>query len=176
MSDHHPPHFYLDDTWYILTAATYDHAPFLAGEEAKALVRDSLKNLVRSHNLSLRAWVILDNHYHLLLKTEHGKALASFFGQLHGGISRQLNLRDGVLGRQVWHNYWDTCIRTEADLWTRFNYVHYNPVKHGYAERPDQRPFSSYAFYLRTKGKEWLSDCWQRYPVIDILQGDDFSG
>jgi len=60
MSDHHPPHFYLDDTWYILTAATYDHAPFLAGEEAKALVRDSLKNLVRSHNLSLRAWVILD--------------------------------------------------------------------------------------------------------------------
>ena len=102
--------------------------------------------------------------------------MASFLGQLHGGISRQLNLRDGVLGRQVWHNYWDTCIRTEADLWTRFNYVHHNPVKHGYAERPDQWPFSSYAFYLRTKGKEWLSDCWQRYPVIDILQGDDFSG
>jgi hypothetical protein len=34
-------------------------------------------------------------------------------------------------------------------------------------------PFSSYRYYLRTKGKEWLDDCWQRYPVIDYLAGDD---
>ena len=112
------PTFCLDDTWYILSAATYDHAPFLEEEAAKALVRDSLETLVRSFNLTLRAWVILDNHYHLLLKTRQGKALTRFFGQLHGSTSRQLNLWDGVLGRQVWHNYWDTCIRTEADLWT----------------------------------------------------------
>ncbi len=176
MSDHHPPHFYLDDTWYILTAATYDHAPFLACEEAKALVRDSLKRLVSRFNLALRAWVILGNHYHLLLKTNEGKGLTRFVGELHGSTSRQLNLREGVLGRQVWHNYWDTCIRSEVDLWTRFNYVHYNPVKHGYVERPDQWEFSSYAYYLRTKGEEWLLDCSQRYPVVDFLRGDDFTG
>jgi putative transposase len=140
------------------------------------VVRDSLKRLVGRFNLALRAWVILDNHYHLLLRTTEGKGLTRFVGQLHGSTSRQLNLWEGVPGWQVWHNYWDTCIRSEGDLWTRFNYVHYNPVKHGYAERPDQWRFSSYANYLRTKGEEWLLDCWQRYPVVDFLRGDDFTG
>jgi putative transposase len=116
----------------------------------------------------------LDDHYHLLLKTRRGKDLSRFFGQLHGSTSRQINLWDVATGRQIWHNYWDTCIRTEADLWARFNYVHNNPVKHGYVRQLEDWPFSSYHYYLRTEGEEWLRDCWLRYPVIDYLEGDDF--
>jgi len=176
MSDHHPPHIYLDDTWYIISAATLKHTPFLASHRAKARVRDELKDLVIEFGITLKAWVILDDHYHLLLKTREGKALSRFFGRLHGTTSRQLNLWDDVLGRQVWHNYWDTCIRTEADLWVRFNYIHNNPVKHGYVTHPRDWEFSSYQYYLREKGEEWLEDCWSRYPVIDYIEGDDFSG
>ena len=121
MPDHHPPHVYLDDTWYIISAATLGHAPFLASEQAKALVRDKLKGLVVTFGIHLRAWVILDNHYHLLLKTSRGKDLSRFFGQLHGSTSHQINLLDGAAGRHVWHNYWDTCIRDDVGFWTRFN-------------------------------------------------------
>ena len=173
MSGHHPPHIFLDNTWYIITAATLDHAPFLAADRAKVLVRDRLQELVLESELTLRAWVILNDHYHLLFKAKRGKGLSRFFGQLHGSSSRQLNRWDGITGRQVWHNYWDTCIRSEVDMWQRFNYIHQNPVKHGYVERMEDWPFSSYRYYLRTKGKEWLDDCWQRYPVIDYLAGDD---
>jgi hypothetical protein len=65
-------------------------------------------------------------------------------------------------------------IRHGSHLWTRFNYVHNNPVKHGYVRQLEDWPFSSYHYYLRTKGEEWLQDCWPRYPVIDYLEGDDF--
>ncbi|TEU14815.1 MAG: hypothetical protein E3J21_14815 [Anaerolineales bacterium] len=147
MPDHHPPHIYLDNTWYIITSATLNHAPFLASEQAKTLVRDTLKTLVPRLNFALRAWVILNNHYHLLLKTRRGKDPTHFFGQLHGSTSRQINLWDGATGRQMWHNYWDTCIRAEADLWARFNYVHNNPVKHGYVQQLEDWPFSSYHYY-----------------------------
>ena len=174
MPDHHPPHVYLDDTWYIISAATLGHAPFLASEQAKALVRDKLKGLVVTFGIHLRAWVILDNHYHLLLKTSRGKDLSRFFGQLHGSTSHQINLLDGAAGRHVWHNYWDTCIRDDVGFWTRFNYVHYNPVKHGYVRDAEGWAFSSYRYYLRTKGQDWLADCWSRYPVLDYLRWDDF--
>ena len=174
MPNHHPPHIYLDDTWYIISASTLNHAHFLASKRAKVLVRDKLKSLIVAFDIKLRAWVILNNHYHLLLKTNRGKDLSRFFGQLHGSSSRQINLWDGTVGRQVWHNYWDTCIRDEAGLWTRFNYIHHNPVKHGYVQELEDWPFSSYHHYLGSKGQDWLADCWSCYPVVDFLDGDDF--
>lgn len=118
----------------------------------------------------MRAWVILDDHYHLLLKTRVGKDLSHFFGRLHGATSRQLNLWDNAMGRQVWHNYWDTCIRTEASLWGHFNYTPNNPVKHGYVTHPKDWEFSSYGYYLRERGEQWLADCWMQYPVIDHIE------
>jgi len=124
--------------------------------------------------LALLAWVILDNHYHVIFKAQRGNLLPRFFGRLHGSASRQINQRDSRVGRQVWHNYWDTSIRTEGDLWTRFNYLHNNPVKHGYVQDLRDWEFSSYHHYRRLKGEEWLVDCWQRYPVIDFIEGDDF--
>ena len=173
MSNHHPPHIYIDDTWYAISSATLKHTPFLTSERAKALVRDTLKDFVQRFGIVLWAWVILDDHYHLLLKTSRGKDLPRFFGQLHGSTARQLNLWDATPGRRIWHNYWDTCIRNETDLWSHFNYIHSNPVKHGYVQRLEDWPFSSYHYYLRTKGEEWLQDCWMYYPVIDYLGGDD---
>jgi putative transposase len=172
---HHPPHIYLDNVWYMLTAATLNHEPFLRNERAKLLVRDTLRALIQEFTMTLLAWVILDDHYHLLLKTLNGTDLSRLFRRLHGSTARQLNAWDEALGRQVWHNYWDSGIRSETDLWKRFNYIHHNPVKHGYAQKPDDWSFSSYHYYLRTRGDEWLKDCWLGYPVIDYLQGDDFS-
>lgn len=174
MTDHHPPHIYLDDTWYIITAATKDKAPALGSERAKVLVRDTLRRLVVDSDHRLRAWVVLDDHYHLLLKSKLGTDLSRFVARLHGSTPRKLNLADETTGRQVWHNYWDTCVRNEAGLWTRFNYIHYNPVRHGYVRRPEDWPFSSYDFYLRTKGLSWLADCEAQYPAVDFLGGDDF--
>ncbi len=64
----------------------------------------------------------------------------------------------------MWHNYWDRCIRSERDYWTRFNYIHYNPVKHGYVTRMGDYPFSSVRFYEQAMGLDWLSDVWRTYP------------
>lgn len=116
MTDHHPPHIYLDDTWYIITAATKDKAPALGSERAKVLVRDTLRRLVVDSDHRLRAWVVLDDHYHLLLKSKLGTDLSRFVARLHGSTPRKLNLADETTGRQVWHNYWDTCVRNEAGL------------------------------------------------------------
>jgi putative transposase len=174
MANHHPPHIHLDHTWYIITASTVGYTRHLASNYAKDLVRDTLRKLAEEFNIALSAWVILDDHYHLLLKTGAGRSLPRFIGRLHGSTSRRLNLWEGKTGRQVWHNYWDTCLRDEAGYWTRFNYIHLNPVKHGYVARCEDWPWSSYRYYRRAKGEEWLTDCWQRYPAVDLSPDDAF--
>ena len=174
-TSHHPPHIYLDNTWYVITASVYEHRHLLQPAGHKDYVRDKLKALTVEFGLRLAAWVIMDNHYHLLLKNRAGDDLTRFFQRLHGGTAFELNNRDGARGRQVWHNYWDTCIRTEADYWVRFNYVHHNPVKHGYVARMEDWPYSSYRYYLTAKGGEWLADAFQRYPIVDFIDGSDGS-
>jgi len=172
---HHPPHIYLDDTWYMITGSIYQRQRLLRPEGYKDLVRDQLKTLATEFGLRLAAWVILDNHYHILVKSRVGETLPRFFGRLHGRTSFEINGKDGKRGRQVWHNYWDTCICTEADYWTRFNYIHHNPVKHGYVTRVKHWPFSSYSYYLDHKGQAWLDDVFSQHPIVDFTDPkDDF--
>ncbi len=169
-----PPHIYLDESWYMITAATMAHQPALAGDETKSHVRDALRDMVQHYHFRLLAWVILDNHYHLVLKTRRGLDLTRFVAQLHGGTSRRINLASATPHRKIWRNYWDSMIRGEADLWTRFNYIHHNPVKHGYVARAEEWASSSYHYYLRKRGLEWLQDCWLRYPIVDFTTDDGF--
>lgn len=172
-TSHHPPHIYLDDTWYMITSQVYDGRRLLRPDTHKEVVRDQLRALITEFKLSLTAWTILDNHTHILVKSHMGVDVSRFIGRWHGRTSFDLNALDQIRGRQVWHNYWDTCIRTEADYWTRFNYVHYNPIKHGYVSQFEAWPFSSYKYYLDQKGKDWLLDLFERYPVVDFTDPND---
>jgi len=170
---HHPPHIYLDDTWYMITSPVRDGCHVLKPEGHKELVRDQLKALVVEFKLNLAAWVILDNHSHILVKSRVGVEVSRFVGRWHGRTSYDLNASDNIRGRQVWHNYWDTCIRIEQDYWTRFNYIHYNPIKHGYVKQIEDWTYSSYGYYLAHRGKEWLMDLFEQYPVIDFTDPND---
>jgi putative transposase len=170
---HHPPHVYLDDTWYMITGAVYENRRLLQAEGYKVLVEDQLKALVAEFKFTLAAWVVLDNHYHILAKSHEGAMLSRFIGRLHGRTSFEINSCDGTRGRQVWHNYWDTCIRTETDYWTRFNYIHNNPVKHRYVKELEEWPFSSYRHHLEREGATWMMDVLERYPVIDFTDLSD---
>jgi putative transposase len=170
---HHPPHIYLDDTWYIITSSVYGGHRLLQPAGHKDLVRDQLKALVVEFGLTLAAWVILDNHSHILIKSRVGAELSRFIGRWHGRTSFDLNGLDGTRGRQVWHNFWDTCIRSEADYWTRLNYIHHNPIKHGYVKQMERWRYSSYGYYLEHKGVAWLMDVFERYPVVDFSDPND---
>ena len=174
MKAHRPPHIFLDETRYIITASTLNHVPYLADSSKKQIWRDTIMALLKEFRLALYAWVLLDNHYHLLLKVKRGHDLPRFIGRLHGSTSFQINRLDNARGRKVWYSYWDSCVRDEVDFWMKFNYIHNNPVKHGYVQRWEGWEYSSYRYYLRTKGEEWLMDCWARYPVLNYLEGDDF--
>ncbi len=171
---HRPPHLYLDGAWYFITASTVHKAPVLKTDRHLDLWAQVLKETAAEFQIRMAAWVILSNHYHLLLMPRFGGALGKLMQRINGRSSRHLNLLDRAPGRTIWYSYWDTCIRDEGGFWTRFNYIHYNPVKHGYVERPEQWQFSTYRFYLQDQGQEWLARCWTDFPSTDLMENDAF--
>ncbi len=94
--------------------------------------------------------------------------------QLHGTTSREWNLADGLTGkRRVWYKFTDRLIRDEKHFFTALNYIHYNPVKHGYASDPYEWLWSSVHNYLDTQGREWLREKWRANPPGDFGKGWD---
>jgi putative transposase len=118
-------------------------------------------------------WCVLPNHYHVLVQIADIKVFAKAIGQLHGRTSFELNKHDNARGRKVWYSYQDRCMRSQAHFYTSLNYIHNNPVKHGYVRKWQEWPFSSVHSYLETKGREWLLDVWLSYPVLDYGKGWD---
>jgi putative transposase len=62
----------------------------------------------------------------------------------------------------VWQRrYWEHTIRDEADWQRHVDYVHFNPVKHGYVTRPEEWPYSS---FHRAVATGWYDAGWGELP------------
>jgi len=146
---HNPPHIYLDNTVYFMTARTANKKCYFIANKKKEILRNILSVTIQELQVIISAWVILSNHYHLLIKIKRKDDLAKLMQLFHGRTSYILNKIDGLTGRQIWYNYWDYCIRDEKDYYNHLNYIHINPVKHGLVGRPEDYKYSSYRQYIK---------------------------
>jgi putative transposase len=69
--------------------------------------------------------------------------------------SRQTR-REGTIWQR---RFWEHLIRDDTDLRNHIDYIHYNPVKHGYVTQPGDWPFSTFHGYVRdgVYPKNWAS-------------------
>jgi REP element-mobilizing transposase RayT len=90
----------------------------------------------------LRAWVIMPNHVHALLRPN--TSLPVITRWLKGSTARQANLILGRTGKAFWQDEsFDHRVRDEAELDRLVRYVEYNPVNAGLAAHPRAWPWSS---------------------------------
>jgi len=129
---HRPPHYNFDQKIYFITARTINKEKFFNTKEKKDLLKKIIKEAGDKFQISFYAWIILDNHYHLLLNISQGKSLPAFMKAINGKSAFLLNKIDKTEKRKIWYNYWDRCIRNKKDFWIRFNYIHHNSIKHRY--------------------------------------------
>ena len=193
-SELHPPHIYEANACYFLTARTVRRRRLFGNDLRRALLQELVQACAEQYGIKLHAWVILANHYHLLLRVLESAALPGFVRTLHAKSALELNKLDGVRGRKVWYQYWDRFANSKQAFWSYFNYVHINPLKHGYVQLSSGAlrveggmvrieaehsfdvheclagyPWSSYHYYLYEYGAEFLTDAWVRYPIPDYL-------
>ena len=79
--------------------------------------------------------------------------------------------------RGIWQRrFWERLIRDDRDLASHVDYIHFNPVKHGYVNRALDWPYSSLRRYVR-KGllpADWGTDLDRN--AISINAGKQGSG
>jgi putative transposase len=121
---HSPPHIEAPGEFRIVTAACFEHRPILSGIDRLKWFEEQLLSHVKQIGPACAAWVVLPNHYHVLVRIEHMKAFSRGLGQLHGRTSFQINQEDGARGRRVWYRCQDRCMRSEAHYHTTLNYLH----------------------------------------------------
>jgi len=172
---HQPKHIYLNDYLYFLTAHTYLNQYQMKGEFEKKKIMNKIEDFFQVFNFKLYAWVVLDNHYHILFKTAKGLDLPKAMGKIHGVFSYEMNKTENQPRRKIWQNYWDWCIRSEKDFWTHFNYIHHNPIKHKYVQKMENYNFSSFNHWVNKKGMGWVMSIFEQYPIVDFtIDHDDF--
>jgi len=212
-------------------------------------------SILEKYKIILNAWVILNNHYHFLIKVEGGKLVSSFIRELHGATARfikknlpplitefgqrltkevtpwdrrqakRLSLEEKHLSRElkfanteeerinviaqfiarykknfrpgvyhglkfaitkghliepaiivslitkdapIWYQYTDHVIRNGDDYFRHLNYIHQNPIKHDYVKKMSDYKLSSIHHFIKEKGREWVVDCFRKYPIVDF--------
>jgi len=164
---HSPPHLYKAEGWFLITAATYEHKHHFTAEEDRAWLLGELFKELEAVQINFAGWVVLPNHYHLLVQCNPLAIISEPLRRVHARTARELNRREDVEGRQVWYRFSDRLIRDERHYYTTLNYIHYNPIKHGYVKKALDWNCSSAHWYAEHFGIEWLRDAWQKYPVRD---------
>lgn len=169
---HSPPHPVLNQPFYLITAACYQHKPRLNSPQRRQELLDQLFEKFINEGIAILAWVVLPNHYHLLTETVDFQWLSQQLRLIHGRFAYQWNKEDKLTGK-LWCSYSDRAIRSERHYYTTLNYLHYNPVKHDWVKSPYDWQESSVHWYLKERGQEWLRSCWVEYPVRDYGKGWD---
>lgn len=116
------------------------------------LLRESVRRVKRRYPFEIDAWVVLPDHLHCIWTLPAGDAdyptrwrlIKLLFAKGLLKEERLSAVRQRRHERGVWHRrYWEHTIRNERDYRNHVDYVHWNPVKHGYVERPIDWPHSS---------------------------------
>ena len=105
------------------------------------LLRNVMNKVKQHHPFILDAMVVLPDHIHAMWTLPPGdNDFPTRWGLIKSGFSRLLpkterinksRIRKGERG--IWQRrYWEHLIRDDADYEKHVDYIHYNPVKHGY--------------------------------------------
>lgn len=162
---HAPPHPIRVNGYYLITAACFEHASVMLTADRRTELEGRLLEGLKSIHAEVVAWVVLINHYHFLACIEDFDSLPTVMKRLHTGTAYEWNRADGCVGqRRVWYHYSDRFMRAENQMIQAFNYLHYNPVKHGIVESPYDWVWSSLRLYEQDQGREWLRERWVKFP------------
>lgn len=110
------------------------------------------------HPFAIEAVVVLPDHLHAIWTLPEGEGdFAVRWSLIKASFSRSLPPGEPVSQsrrrrreRGIWQRrYWEHTIRDEDDLIRHIDYIHFNPVKHGYAEHVADWPYSSFHRMVR---------------------------
>lgn len=110
-----------------------------------ALFSDVLREAIERFAMRLVCYVVMPNHWHLVVWPAGDKDLSTFMAWMTATHVRRWHLRHQSVGTGTIYQgrYKAVAVQTEAHLYTVCRYVERNPVRAGLAPRPGEWRWSS---------------------------------
>ena len=147
---------------FFFTVVTERRARILCQSAARTALGNAFRECKRRWPFQIDALVLLPDHLHAIWILPPGDtAYSRRWGWIKkefsknwlaaGGVEQPLSESQSRHRRRgVWqHRFWEHTIRDEGDYARHFNYVHWNPVKHGIVESVADWPFSTFHRWVR---------------------------
>lgn len=150
---------------YFFTINTNWREPVFAEKSARKLLGDVIRECIEGRPFQLTAIVLLPDHWHVIFALPSGD---TDYSARIGWIKKEFTIRwmnaggvETVISkgrkserrRGVWQpRFWEHTIRDEEDFDRHFDYIHWNPVKHGYASAP----------------RDWLPSSFHRWVAAGV--------
>ena len=163
---------------YFFTLVTEQRRPIFRDDEMVRLFQNGLANVKQWHPFIAEAHVILPDHLHVIWTLPDGDENFSTRWRLVKEVFTRAYLKINlapdraesrrVKGEQaVWQRrFWEHLIRDDADFSNHLDYIHLNPVHHGYAKTPGDSPHSSFAAWVErgAYAPRWGEDALPEIP------------
>lgn len=133
---------------------------------------DRLKEYRTFANCDILAYCIMDNHAHILVKSESLNNLSEMMRKLGTSYANYYNQKYEHSGHVFQGRFLSEAVNDESYLFACVRYIHNNPVKAGITSR-DRYPWSSYREYI---GDTILINTGILLPLIgDVQNFESFS-
>lgn len=136
------------------------------GLERRAIVRANqdrqrwtslLGQVAQRRGWRVFAWVLMDNHFHIFLRTPHAD-LSAGMHDLNSGYVTSFNRRHKRSGPLFQGRFKSILVERDYHYWELSRYIHLNPVRAKMVDRPETYPWSSCRFYFHNQGvPDWLA-------------------
>ncbi len=169
---------------YFFTVVTYNRLKIFADARARACLHHAMTETRALHPFETLGIVLLPDHCHCIWRMAEGDAdfslrwaaIKANFTRLwlasdtHNGAMYRTRSHDVPMSvsrcrrgeRNVWQRrFWEHLIRDQDDFARHMNYIHYNPVKHGYAQCPHAWEHSSFHRWVQegVYRPDWHCEC-----------------
>lgn len=136
---------YVEGGTYFFTMVTKHRKPLFQDPALCELFMAGIEKTKTFHLFELEAFCILPDHIHLLISLPNNiKNYSNIIKELKKTVTKAIRKHLAQPNLVVWQDrFWEHTIRDERDMQTHYDYIHYNPVKHGYADSIDQWEWSS---------------------------------
>lgn len=145
---------------FFFTLVTERRRTLFNDENNVEILRQAFRNVKAKRPFYIDAMVVMPDHLHCIWTLPANDAdfstrwrlIKTWFSKHCPAEMRETPDSVGQHKKQqaVWQQrFWEHALRDEKDFAQHVEYIHYNPVKHGYVDAPEQWPFSSFHRYVQ---------------------------
>ncbi len=149
--------FWPDKSIYFLTDSTFLHFPYFNSYEQKSIVLNQIKKINKQLGISVSAFSIAINHYHIKFYLEKGLDIIKVKQLLRGGISYEYRKKFTMPYKEMWQTKKTIIVLSQKMDYKVTGYIIGNLLKHkeaGTLKDLIQNDFSSYQYTAEKYGND----------------------